>query len=174
MKLDDPAISVPKNVRYGISRNLTLVVAGAGAVALTTLIQIPDGLALVALVFGVTVSTVGVTLGRFSSAHINPAVTVAHCLAGKSSPKLFFPIVLFQVIGGITGGIILSFFFPKSEASNYLGSTLLASTVPPWTGTTLEAAGTFVLSIMILAPLRRLGTKANSTLVGLTLFILIF
>src|SRR5436309_3837109 len=81
---------------------LTLVVAGAGAVALTTLIQIPDGLALVALVFGVTVSTVGVTLRRFSSAHINPAVTVAHGLAGKSSPKLFFPIVLFQVLGGIT------------------------------------------------------------------------
>ncbi len=152
---------------------MALVIAGAGSVALTSVAGISEGLVLVALVFGATVFSLGATLGRLSSVHINPAVSLAHVLSGRLRPNLLVPRVLFQVLGAICGGIVLSLFFPSSAASGYLGSTLLASTIPPWTGTILEAAGTFVLSIVILTPMRGLGTNTNSMLVGFALFILI-
>jgi MIP family channel proteins len=153
---------------------LTLVVAGAGIVALTSLWNLDGSLPLVALVFGVTVAALGMTLGRFSGAHVNPAVSLAHVFAGRLRVGLCVPLVFFQVLGAIVAGIILRLVFPVSPASNFLGSTSLASSVTPWAGIILESAGTFTLSSVILyTPLQGLGPRGKSIIVGAALFLLI-
>ncbi len=153
---------------------LTLVVAGAGIVALTSLMRLAGSLSLVAFVFGLTVAALGVTLGRFSGAHVNPAVSLAHVLAGRLRVGLYVSLVLFQVLGAVVAGIILRLFFPVSPVSSFLGSTTLASTVTPWAGIILESAGTLVLCNVILhPPWGGLGPRGKSIVVGCTLFILI-
>jgi aquaporin NIP len=153
---------------------LTLVVAGAGSVALTSLMKLAGSLLVVASVFGLTVTVLGMTLGRFSAVHVDPAVSLAHVFAGRLQVGLFVPLTIFQMFGAIAAGIILRLLFPASAMSSFLGSTSLASTITPWAGIILESAGTFVLcSVILQSPLRELGPRSTSIVVGFTLFILI-
>src|SRR5436309_9469290 len=47
------------------------------------------------------------TVGAFSGAHLNPAVTLGLAVIGKFSWKLVFSYIAAQISGGLLGGIIV-------------------------------------------------------------------
>lgn len=142
--------------------------------AATTLVEVPRGLFLVALGFGLTVGLLGIALGKVSGAHVNPAVSLASVLAGRLRTGLTVPFAFFQLLGALTAGAILRIVFPLLSASSFLGSTLLASSVTPTVGVLLELIGTFLLSSVVLnISSSRFGSRGQAALVGITLFLLI-
>lgn len=154
-----------------------LVLIGPGSVVLASLLPFAssvEAVAFVAAVFGCTVGSIILVLGRHSGAHINPAITVANTLAGLFKRELFVPYVVFQVAGGLLAGLSLRLVFGTLESSASLGSTKLASGVGLAEGVALEVAGTFVLATSALVASSFIRSPARqAVLVGATLFALI-
>ena len=69
----------------------------------------PSGLGLlgISLAFGLAVVAMAYTIGPISGCHINPAISVAMCVAGKLSVKDLIGYVIAQCIGAIIGAAIL-------------------------------------------------------------------
>ncbi len=83
-----------------------LVLIGPGIVAAVSLAQsiTPfEALLIIGFAFGAIVASVILLLGRISGAHINPAITLAHTIAGKTTREMFVPYISFQVLGGLLG-----------------------------------------------------------------------
>ncbi len=128
----------------------------------------------IALSFGSTVALVILLLGKYSGAHINPAVTLARVFARLSIRDLFVPYVGFQLLGGLTAGLTLRQLFISVDATKNLGSTELADGIDPFFGIVLEAVGTFVLSFSVLVVSTHIRSSAKQAfLVGTTLFLLV-
>lgn len=85
-----------------------LVLGGCGAVVLATGYG-SDGLGFVgvSLAFGLTVVTMAYALGHVSGCHLNPAVTVGICAAGRFPARNVPPYVAAQVGGAILATIML-------------------------------------------------------------------
>ncbi len=131
-----------------------LVLVGPGTIAALSLAQTIthfEALLIIAFAFGATVGLVILLLGRISGAHINPAITLAHTIAGKTTLEMFLPYVSSQVLGGLLGAFTVKLIFSRFGSPADLGTTKLASGVSLPVGTLLEAAGTFV--ILALGPL---------------------
>ncbi|MDA4118836.1 MAG: aquaporin [Thaumarchaeota archaeon] len=153
-----------------------LVSLGPGSVIATSALGIAplESLLIIATAFGCAVGGIIILLGRFSGAHINPAISVASATAGVFKRNLLLPYVLFQLTGAILAGLSLRIVFGNLGASTSLGSTTLAAGVPPIEGIALEVAGTFVLAISALTASSRFTSPIRQgALVGGTLFILI-
>jgi MIP family channel proteins len=154
-----------------------LVLIGPGTIAAVSLAQgIPtlEALVIIGFAFGATVALVILLLGRISGAHINPAITLAHTIAGKTSLEMFLPYVSFQVLGGLLGAFTVKLIFSQFGSSVDLGATKLASGVSPLIGTLLETAGTIVLAMSgFLASLRIHKKPGEAALIGSTLFVII-
>lgn len=130
-------------------------------------------LGIVALSFGATVAGVIISLGKYS-AHINPAVTVAHAVSGKMKRSLLVPYISFQILGGLMAGLTLRLFPGPTASAVSLGSTKLVSTVSPATGIVLETVGTLALVFIILITTDTVtGAKRQGIVIGITLFVLI-
>ena len=155
-----------------------LVLIGPGTVTAVSLAQgvSPfEALLIVGFVFGVTVGFVILLLGRISGAHINPAITLAHTMAGKTSSEMFLPYVSFQVLGGLLAALTVKLTFSQYGSPADLGATKLASGVSPLVGILLETAGTFLLAMSgFLASLRIHKKLGEAALIGSTLFVIIF
>jgi aquaporin Z len=81
-----------------------LVFGGCGSAVLAA--KFPDvgiGLLGVALAFGLTLLTMAYTFGHVSGCHINPAVSIGLCTAGRFPASELLPYVVAQVLGGIAG-----------------------------------------------------------------------
>jgi MIP family channel proteins len=154
-----------------------LVLIGPGTIAAVSLAQgIPtlEALVIIGFAFGATVALVILLLGRISGAHINPAITLAHTIAGKTSLEMFLPYVSFQVLGGLLGACTVKLIFSQFGSSVDLGATKLASGVSPLIGTLLETTGTLVLAMSgFLASLRIHKKPGEAALIGSTLFVII-
>lgn len=154
-----------------------LVLIGPGTVAAVSLAQgfAPfEALLIIGLAFGATVALVILLLGRISGAHINPAITLAHTVAGKTTRDMFLPYISFQVLGGLLGAFTVKLIFSQFGPSDDLGATKLASGVGPLSGILLETAGTFVLAMSgFLASLRIHKKPGEAMLIGSTLFVII-
>jgi MIP family channel proteins len=154
-----------------------LVLIGPGTVAAVSLAQgiaSFEALIIIAFAFGATVGLVILLLGRISGAHINPAITFAHTIAGKTTLEMFLPYISFQVLGGLLAAFTVKIIFSQFGSPADLGTTKLAYGVSPLLGTTLEAAGTFVLATSgFLASLRVHKKIGEATLIGSTLFFII-
>lgn len=85
-----------------------LVLGGCGAAVLATGYG-SDGLGFVgvSLAFGLTVVTMAYALGHISGCHLNPAVTIGICAAGRFPARDVPPYIAAQVVGGILATIIL-------------------------------------------------------------------
>ncbi len=85
-----------------------LVLGGCGAAVLATGYG-SDGLGFVgvSLAFGLTVVTMAYALGHVSGCHLNPAVTVGICAAGRFPARDVPPYVAAQVGGAILATIML-------------------------------------------------------------------
>jgi len=154
-----------------------LVLVGPGTVSAVSLAQgiAPfEALLIIGLAFGATVGLVILLLGRISGAHINPAITLAHTIAGKTTMGMFVPYISFQILGGVLGAFTVKLIFSQFGSSVDLGATKLASGVSPPIGTVLETAGTFVLAMSgFLASLRIHKKPGEAALIGSTLFVII-
>ena len=114
-----------------------LVLIGPGTVAAVSIAQdiSPlEALLIIGFAFGATVALVILLLGRISGAHINPAVTLAHTVAGKTTLEMFLPYVSSQVLGGLLGAFTVKLIFSQFASPADLGTTKLASgvSVPGW------------------------------------------
>jgi len=154
-----------------------LVLIGPGTVAAVSLAQgiTPfEALLIIGFAFGATVTLVILLLGRISGAHINPAITLAHTIAGKTTREMFLPYISFQILGGLLGAFTVKLIFSQYGSSADLGVTKLASGVSPSAGILLETAGTFLLAMSgFLASLRIHRKPGEATLIGSTLFVII-
>ncbi|MBY0588835.1 aquaporin Z [bacterium] len=80
-----------------------LFVANEGA----TPINLGIGLVGVSFAFGLTVLTMAYAIGHISGCHLNPAVSVGLCVAGRFGAGSLFPYVVAQVLGAIAGTGVL-------------------------------------------------------------------
>lgn len=85
-----------------------LVLGGCGSAVLSALIpDIGIGILGVALAFGLTVLTAAYAIGHISGCHLNPAVSVGLCAAGRFPAAQLLPYVVAQVLGAIlAAGVI--------------------------------------------------------------------
>jgi aquaporin Z len=85
-----------------------LVFGGCGTAVLAA--GFPDvgvGLLGVSLAFGLTVLTMAYAIGHISGCHLNPAVTIGLCVAGRCPASDVVPYVIAQVAGAVAGAGIL-------------------------------------------------------------------
>ncbi|RZI46687.1 aquaporin [Candidatus Finniella inopinata] len=83
---------------------LLLVVMGVGAAVLA---GSSIGFLGVSLAFGLTLMLLAYTIGPVSGCHINPAVTLALCFAGKFQARHVIPYIIMQVAGALVGAAIV-------------------------------------------------------------------
>lgn len=122
-----------------------LVFAGTGAVVIDAVTGGGVTHVGIALTFGLIVMTMISTLGDVSGCHLNPAVTVGLCAAGRFSAGLVLPYVAAQVIGALLASLSLRLLFPTSPA---LGGT--TPTGPELQSFGLECILTLILMVVIL------------------------
>lgn len=85
-----------------------LVFGGCGSAVLAA--AFPDvgiGLLGVAFAFGLTVMTMAFAIGHISGCHLNPAVSVGLCVAGRFKGSELVPYIVSQVIGAVLGALVL-------------------------------------------------------------------
>jgi len=153
-----------------------LVFFGPGSVVAASLwgLTSVETLLFVAAVFGCTVASVILVLGRFSGAHINPAISVGSAVAGLLKRELFLPYLAFQVAGALLAGLCLKIGYGAGGLGAHLGSTELAAGITPIEGVALEIVGTFFLTLSALTAASFVKSPVKqAALVGGTLFVLI-
>lgn len=95
--------------------------------------------------------------GHISGAHYNPAVTLSVWMRGKIEMKDALMYWVFQVAGGITAALIVTYIFKEEGAGNC---------AIPADGTTkgiiAEMLGTFALAYVVLNVATAKGTSGNS------------
>lgn len=85
-----------------------LVLGGCGsAVIAAGFPNVGIGLLGVSLAFGLTVLTMAFAIGHISGCHLNPAVSVGLCAAGRFPASELLPYIVSQVLGGIGGAAVL-------------------------------------------------------------------
>ncbi len=65
------------------------------------------GFAGVALAFGLTVLTMAFAIGHISGCHLNPAVSVGLCAAGRFDKKDLLPYIVAQCVGAVLAAAVL-------------------------------------------------------------------
>ncbi|MDP3851466.1 MAG: aquaporin Z [Luteolibacter sp.] len=92
-----------------------LVFGGCGSAVLAALfltndaspVQLGIGFVGVSLAFGLTVMTMAYAIGHISGCHLNPAVTIGLCVAGRHPKQEALPYIIAQVLGGLAGAGVL-------------------------------------------------------------------
>jgi aquaporin NIP len=115
-----------------------LVFAGTGAIVINQASQGAITHVGIALTFGLVVLAMIYTLGEVSGAHLNPAVTLGFCAAGRMPWSEALPYVTSQCVGAFAASGLLRVLFPKDAT---LGATLPAGT----------AMQSFILEIVLTA-----------------------
>jgi len=183
-----------------------LVFFGCGVVAAAVLLQAQVGLWQVAVVWGIGIALAIYLTSSLSGAHLNPAVTLASVLFAGFEPRKVLPYMLAQLAGAFLAAAILYLIFagafaqfeeangivrgaPGSEASAMVFGEFYPNpggeAIPPedlaalpmWRAFVIEAIGTAVLVLVILA-LTDPSNHARPTgytpvLIGLTVSLLI-
>lgn len=75
----------------------------------------------ISIVFGLAVMAVIYCFRNVSGTHINPAVTIARCFAGRFELKLMPSYISMQLMGATSGALLLRWIFSETEI---LGLTL--------------------------------------------------
>ena len=104
-----------------------LVLGGCGSAVLAANFAGPiHGLGIgfvgVSLAFGLTVLTMAYAIGHISGCHLNPAVSIGLCVAGRFPARDVVPYAVAQLVGAFLGAFVLSLI-----ASGKPGFDLLAS-----------------------------------------------
>lgn len=138
-----------------------LVLAGTGAVVVNDVTGGRVTHVGVALTFGLVVMALINALGKVSGCHINPAVTLGLCVAGKCERTLVLPYIASQCVGALLASGTLRMLFPESRA---LGATIPAG--GDIQSLILEFVLTLILMCVILS--MSLGRSEEKLLAGVT------
>lgn len=85
-----------------------LVLGGCGSAVLAAAFpEVGIGLTGVSFAFGLTVLTMAYAIGHISGCHLNPAVSIGLWSGGRFSAGELGPYIAAQVLGGITGALVL-------------------------------------------------------------------
>jgi aquaporin NIP len=114
----------------------------------------------IAITFGLIVTAMIYAFGNISGAHLNPAVTIAFCIAKEFPTKELVPYILSQSIGAFVASFTLYILFPYNEG---LGSTLPVGSA--YQSFILEMILTFLLMLVILQVAK--GSKEQGIFAGL-------
>jgi aquaporin Z len=136
-----------------------LLFAGTGAIIVN---DVSDGTVThvgIALTFGLIVMAMIYAIGDVSGAHINPAVTLSFCAAGRFPAKQVVPYIAAQLVGAFAASGMLLAMFPDHPT---LGATLPAGS---WLQSFLmEIVLTFMLMFVILNV--SIGAKEKGIMAG--------
>jgi aquaporin Z len=122
-----------------------LVFAGTGAIVIDSLTQHSITHAGIALTFGLIVLAMIYTLGEISGAHLNPAVTLGFCAAGRMAWATAPAYIASQCLGALAASALLRLLFPQHE---WLGTTQPEG--PAMQSFVLEIILTVILMFVIL------------------------
>jgi aquaporin Z len=109
-------MSLPSKLAAEFFGTFWLVFGGCGSAVLAakfialegaTPLNLGIGFVGVALAFGLTVMTMAYAIGHISGCHLNPAVSLGLCVAGRFPAKELIPYIIVQVIGGLAGAGVL-------------------------------------------------------------------
>ncbi|MFM7290891.1 MAG: MIP/aquaporin family protein [Planctomycetia bacterium] len=123
-----------------------LVFAGTGAVVVNEVTGGGVTHVGVALTFGLVVMAMIYALGKVSGCHINPAVTLGLCAAGRCDRALVLPYIGSQCVGAFLASGVLRMLFPESGS---LGATIPAGS--DLQSLVLECMLTLILTFVILS-----------------------
>ena len=119
-----------------------------------------------ALAFGLVIVAMAYSIGNISGCHINPAVSLAMLISKKMTGKEFGAYVASQFIGGMVGGLFLTFFFDTKTGLGTNG--VYADNI--WATLFIEIILTFVFIIAILGVTSKIANSSVAgTVIGLTL-----
>jgi glycerol uptake facilitator protein len=91
-------------------------------------------------------------VGKVSGAHVNPAVTIGLASVGRFPWEEVIAYVVAQFIGAVAGAAAILIVFGKLAASvGHLGGPSLATNTSLVQGLFIEALGTFILVLTIMA-----------------------
>lgn len=161
-----------KKIKYNFSEymaeligTMILILFGCGVVAMVTLFSSADnpfivngGYTNVVIGWGFAVMLGIYATGNVSSAHLNPAVTIAMWITKRMDFKDVIPYIIFQLIGAFIGAMIVFavYYYKWIEFdSNFEHTTGIFATFPAVnnfiSGLFDQIVGTFLLVYLILA-----------------------
>jgi len=88
-----------------------LVFFGCGSVAAAVTVNAQVGVFQVAIVWGIGIATAIYLTGSLSSAHLNPAVTIASAAWARFPARLVIPYIIVQMLGAFAAAALLYFLF---------------------------------------------------------------
>jgi MIP family channel proteins len=139
-----------------------LVFAGTGAVIINDVTAGGVTHVGIAMTFGLVIMAMIYAVGDVSGAHLNPAVSIGFCVAGRLPIRHVFFYILSQLCGAIIASVSLRCMFGNRAS---LGATFpLAS---PWQSFFLEAILTAILMFVILSVSS--GSKEVGTMAGIAI-----
>jgi glycerol uptake facilitator protein len=94
-----------------------LVFFGCGSVSAAVATGAQVGVFQVAIVWGIGIATAIYLTGSLSSAHLNPAVTIASAAWSRFPPRLVMPYILVQMLGAFAAAALLYALFSGSLAA---------------------------------------------------------
>ncbi len=113
-----------------------------------------SGYLLTALAFGLTIVAMAYSIGNISGCHINPAVSIGVYMNGGISAKDFGCYIISQILGALTGSILLAAIFGLGGVVDQTGgfgaNGLAGVNGNPIAGLLVEIVLTFIFVIAIL------------------------
>lgn len=129
-----------------------------------------------ALAFGLTIVAMAYSIGNVSGCHVNPAVSIGVCVAGKMSVAECVKYIISQFLGAICGAVVLGICLGSFSAlgANGFGGVLQNGTmVTAIMAIIVEIILTFAFVLVILGVTDKASNGAVAGLViGLTLVVI--
>lgn len=129
----------------------------------------------IALVFGLTITVLAYSVGHYSGAQINCAVTFGLVLSRELEPAQAALNVLGQVAGSITGVALVALMTPcGQDNTGSLGANMINDAYSPGQAFLGELVGTFVLMYVVLETAVHHSSLSNRTLAPLAIGLAVF
>lgn len=140
-----------------------LIFAGTGAIVINDLTGGAITHVGIAITFGLIVLAMIYTLGDVSGCHLNPAVSIGLCVAGRFSAKSLLPYIIAQILGAVLASALLAGMFPTHAT---LGGTRPAAG-NVFNGFVMEVVLSCILMVAILGA--TIGNHYKTPLAGIAI-----